>query len=132
MPGCTAPDGLHYLQGQWLNDSESLVHARVTQDYDDYLAIKYFATAANAVLRSASGQNHTVCITLDGKNMTEENRGANVTFDEEGRSVMIVDGPRMFRLVETGELATHKLRLSSNSDQFALFAYTFGFYTEGP
>ena len=86
----------------------------------------------NAVLRSAGGESYTVWVTLDGRNLTEENRGADVTFDEEGRSVVIVDGPRMFRLVETGELAPHELRLSSNSDQFALFAYTFGFYTEGP
>ena len=121
-----------YLQGHWLNDPESLVHARATQDYEDYLAIKYFATAVNAVLRSASGESYTVWVTLDGRNLTEENRGADVTFDEDGRSVVIVDEPRMFRLVETGELAPHELRLSSNSDQFSLFAYTFGLYTEGP
>ena len=121
-----------YLQGHWLNGPESLVHARATQDYDDYLAIKYFAAAVNAVLRSASGESYTVWVTLDGRTLTEENRGADVTFDEEGRSVVIVDEPRMFRLVETGELAPHELRLSSNSDQFSLFAYTFGFYTEGP
>jgi len=30
------------------------------------------------------------------------------------------------------EFGGHELKLSSNSDQFALFAFTFGAYDEGP
>ena len=121
-----------YLQGQWLNGPESLAHGRDTGGYEDYIAIKFFATSVNVVLRGDEGVSYKVWVTLDGENLNGSNKGADVTFDEEGRSVVIVDKPLMYQLVELEEIGSHELKLSSNSDQFSLFAYTFGAYSEGP
>ena len=52
-------------------------------------------------------------------------------YDDEGNSYVRVDEPRMYRLVSTPTYSGHDLKLSSNSDAFSVFAFTFGAYTDG-
>ena len=40
--------------------------------------------------------------------------------------------PRLYRLVHLDMLGSHELTLSSNSEQFEVFAFTFGAYVEHP
>ena len=42
-----------YLQGPWFNGLEELRHGRETQNYEDYLALKFSATSVNAVINAA-------------------------------------------------------------------------------
>ena len=41
-------------------------------------------------------------------------------------------GMPLYEVVALPEYSSHELRLSSNSEDFALFAFTFGAYEEGP
>ena len=41
-----------YLQGPWFNGLEELRHGRETQNYEDYLALKFSATSVNAVINA--------------------------------------------------------------------------------
>ena len=41
---------------------------------------------------------------------------------------LMVDEARMYRLIRTAEYEQHELRISSNSDRFELFTFTFGAY----
>ena len=117
-----------YLQGLWRNTEESLVHARQTEDYDDYIAIKFYATSVNAVLAPANSGSFRVRLTLDGSPLESDRSGADVTFDDEGNSYLLVDRARMYRIVDQPVFEGHELAMSSNSPEFALFAFTFGDY----
>ena len=44
----------------------------------------------------------------------------------------MVDEPRLYRVVELPSYGGTELQLSSNSDRFSLFTFTFGSYVEGP
>ena len=121
-----------YLQGLWLNGPESLIHAREAMDYEDYLAVRFFATSVNVVLASADATPLDVRLTIDGETLKRDQAGADVMFDGDDNSYVRVDEARMYRLVETPEFGGHELRLSSNSPNFEVFAFTFGAYTEGP
>ena len=121
-----------YLQGVWVNGLESLIHGRETENYEDYIALKFFATSVNVVLNPEESEPFNVLITMDGKPLDEESKGADVVFDEDGNSFILVDVPRLYRLVEVPEYGGHELKLSSNSSAFSLFAFTFGAYDEGP
>ena len=70
-------------------------------------------------------------MTLDGRALLQEEAGADVTI-EDGRSFFTVDGGRLYEVIALPEFATRELRLSSNSEAFALFAFTFGSYVTGP
>ena len=121
-----------FLEGVWRNGSESLTHARETQDYEDYIGIEFFANSVNVVMKPDREPSVTVKVTLDGRPLTQDNRGADIFFDHMGDSFVSVDESRMYRLVELPEFGGHELLLSSNSAAFGIYAYTFGAYTEGP
>ena len=120
-----------YLQGPWLSGPESLVHARDTSDFEDYIALKFSAVSVNAVIEPLGEGSFEVQVTMDGRPLTPEEAGADVVI-KDGRSVFTVDGGRMYMVVELPDYGIHELKLSSNSSEFALFAFTFGAYAEGP
>ena len=65
--------------------------------------------------------------------MTEENKGEDVTIAPNGESFLYVDAPRMYNVIEApGFAKDNRLTMSSNSDDFSIFAFTFGVYETGP
>ena len=120
-----------YLSGLWLNQEESLVHARETEDYEDYVIIKFFGTSVNVVLAGEESSSYHVRLTFDGMPLEPDQAGADVMFDDEGNSFVLVDGDQMYNLVNLESFSGHLLQLSSNSPNFELFAFTFGDYVGG-
>ncbi len=120
-----------YLNGLWLNTEESLVHARETNDYEDHIALKFFATSVNAVMAPAGTDSFRLRVELDGQPLMPDQAGPDVMFAEDSESYIIVDEARMYRIVNTTTFQEHELTLSSNSPAFSLFAFTFGSYEGG-
>lgn len=122
-----------YFHGPWAVGQEQATHARATADYPDYIALAYSAKSVNAVLTSPSGADYRVRVTLDGDYLTAENRGADIQIGPDGESYLLVDEPRLYEIVNSPAYTTEReLRLSSNSADFSLFAFTFGVYQDGP
>ena len=123
---------LLYLEGLWTKDSESLTHARTTQDLEDYIALQFYGTTVNVVVYHDGNDPVKVVATLNGDNVPEEFSGDDIQRDEDGTSFFLIDEPRMYRVVELPEYNGLELKLHSNSDRFSVFAFTFGSYLEGP
>ena len=131
------PQDLHphllYFQGIWSVEPERIRHGRETEELEDYLALNYAGKSVNAVLTSDSGEPYEVVVTVDGAMLTEDNAGADIQWDENGYSYILVDEPRMYGVVDNPQyLPQSILTMRSNSDDFGLFAFTFGVYAEGP
>ena len=120
-----------YLHGAWVNGVESLRHARETAGYDDYIALKFFATSVNAVIEPHGVGPFEVRVTLDGRPLRTEEAGADLVVTHD-RSFFRVEEARMYEVVALPEFGGHELKLSSKSDRFGLFALTFGAYDQGP
>ncbi len=120
-----------YLHGAWTNDIESLRHARQTSGYEDYIALKFFATSVNAVIEPQGVGPFEVQVSLDGRPLLPEEAGADIMFAD-NRSFFRVEEGRMYEVVALPEFGGHELQLSSKSDRFGLFALTFGAYDQGP
>ena len=120
-----------YLQGLWRNEAERLVHARETENYEDYLALKFNATSVNAVMSPVNGSEYRVRVTLDDMPISPDAAGTDVMYDADGNAYITVDSARMYHIVNLPTYASHELKLSSNSPEFSLFAYTFGAYDGG-
>ena len=118
-----------YLHGLWHNGIESLLHARQTEAFEDYILVKYYAREVNVVMSAEElAESYNVRLTLDGGPVGPDTAGADVMYDDEGNSYVRVDSSRMYNLVDSDLFAGHELQLSSNSDDFALYAFTFGAY----
>ena len=120
-----------YLQGLWRNEAERLVHARETESYEDYLALKFNATSVNAVMSPVNGGEYQVRVILNDEPISPEAAGTDVMFDPDGNAYIVVDSARMYHIVNLPKYESHELKLSSNSPEFSLFAYTFGAYDGG-
>ena len=120
-----------YLQGLWRNEREAVVHARATGALEDYFAFLFRARSVNVVLNPPRDEPFEVVIEIDGRPLRPGEAGADVVFDADGRSLIRVDEPRHYAIVELPEWGEHDLKLASNSDNFAIFALTFGNYLEG-
>ena len=124
--------GYLYLEGLWRNQPESLVHARETDTYTDYLAMRFYGTSANSVMAPGPTGPSTVWLTIDGGPVPEEWAGADVLFDTSGNSYLLVNESRMYRLIELPRYGGHELRLATDAPGLELFAFTFGSYESGP
>lgn len=121
-----------YLQGDWLAEKENLRHGRDTFNYEDYMLLKFAAKSVNLVLKPEKDEPFKVLVTMDGKYLNEFNKGQDVVIEEDGRSFLYVDNPRMYRVIEAPSYGTYEVKLSSNSSNFAIYAFTFGVYSTGP
>ena len=54
-----------YLEGLWRSTDESIVHARDTEDFTDYVAILFYATQVNAVMAPNGTEPFTVRLVMD-------------------------------------------------------------------
>ena len=120
-----------YLHGLWRNEAERLVHARKTEGYEDYVALKFYGTSVNVVLGLESDEPYTVRVTLDDQPLTAAQAGVDVMFGAEGDTYVLVEESRMYNLINLPEYGGSELKLSSESDEFSVFAFTFGAYEGG-
>jgi len=120
-----------YLQGSWLAEEESLRHGAETTNFEDYMLLRFAAKSVNVVLTPEEAEPFKVLVTLDGEYLNEFNKGEDVVIEEDGRSFVVVDKARLYAVVEAPVYGTYDLKLSSNSTDFALFAFTFGVYEKG-
>ena len=140
-------NGAIYIQGLWLTGLEKLVHARQTENYEDYLATVFYARSVNVVMGSESGVPYEVRVTIVDSTSIDlvdekpvrtwilrplkpSEAGADVRRDDEGNSYVLVDEPRLYSLVQLPEFGSNReLRISSNSADFSVFSYTFGAFS---
>jgi len=121
-----------YLHGPWRNGRESLTHARMTKDFEDYLIVNFYARSVNVVLGPEGTDAYNVRVTLDGRPLNPKQAGVDIKFDQDGHSYVHVDEPRMYRVVKLPKFGGYEIKLSSNSEHFTVFAFTFGSYMEKP
>ena len=121
-----------YFHGPWSIGPESAVHARETDEYTDAIILLYSARSVNAVLTSESGEPYKVLVTVNNEYLTEENKGEDVVIGEDGESYITVASPKAYRIVEHADFEERQvLAMSSLSDDFGLFSFTFGAYEDG-
>ena len=132
IPTAQREHNLWYLQGLWRTESEAVVHARTTEGLEDYFAFIFRGRTANVVLTvAANGDPFNVYVQLDGRWLFPNEAGAHIRWDDRDRSYIRVTENDLYRLVYLPEWSEHEIRLSSNSDQFRIFALTFGSYVGG-
>jgi thiol-disulfide isomerase/thioredoxin len=119
-------NGRFYAKGMWKSQRESMLHARETKDaFEDYIALRYKALQANAVIRPENGKAFDLYLEQDGAPIPAADKGDDVKYAADGRSYVHVDAPRMYQLVSNRKWGEHELKMGSSSPDFALYSFTF-------
>jgi thiol-disulfide isomerase/thioredoxin len=120
-----------YLQGLWTNGVESINHARSTSNLEDHIAFQFVGRSANVVVNPMESEPFDVYVEIDGRPLKSNEAGMDVLFGEDGRSYFTVTEPRLYAFLETPEFGQYIVKLASDSDDFTIFAFTFGANEDG-
>ena len=122
-------DGYFYAAGAWQAGRESLALAGER----GALVLPYHAARANAVLSVSADPVDLMLglkpparleLTQDGGPLDPASAGADVRL-EGGRSIVVIDAPRMYELARNPDGRAHELRLDVSARGTAVYAFTF-------
>jgi hypothetical protein len=117
-------DGKFYAVGRWRSERNSL-RLFNTDPESGQVVLPYQAVEVGAILVPETERGFAVRVTQDGDVIPEDQRGEDVIADEEERSVVIVDEPRLYQLVRNKEFGAHTLRLEAKNASFAFYGFSF-------
>jgi len=126
-PGDTI-DGKYFLMGPWENRSQSIVHGREDPSLEDYLRVPFKASSVNIVVEPAGPEPFDVVVDLEGTPLTVQQAGKDIVFKDDGTTILEVSEPRMYAVLDSPKFLESNLFFRSTSDNFAVFAFTFGKY----
>lgn len=122
-PGMHA-EGFFYLSGEWKCEEEYAMKPW-GGDAESAVSIRYMATEVNLVMNPLLGHTCRAFLTQDGAPIAKDDAGDDVLFDQNDKSFVDIDSPRMYRLVNNSEIGNHEITLSTKDAGLALYAYTF-------
>jgi len=120
--------GLHlperfYANGKWMSERDFLCF-NGSPGEKGMITFQYDAREVNAVMNSKKGSRFEVVVEQDDKALTERTAGLDVVFLQ-GRSVVYVDTPKMYRLVKNPEFQSHSLKLIVSNQDVEIYAFSF-------
>ncbi len=120
-----------YLSGRWKSLPESV---RLDSKPGEVGSIiySYSALDANLVIHPEGKLGFDVVVEQDGKPVPADHRGEDLIVDGDGRTVLHVDVGRMYRVIHNPKFEHHLLKLTSASDSFGAYAFTFTTACEEP
>jgi hypothetical protein len=125
LPGELEMDRV-YAAGAWENQSEYLRHLEDTGEIQNFLALQYRAVEVNVVMKPEDVYWLQVFVKQDGEWLRKEIAGADVLFDDAGRSYVKVDAARMYNLIANQPYGAHDLRLYPLSRGLSVYSFSFG------
>jgi hypothetical protein len=110
------------LEGTWNGFREQVTAVKA----GSAIALGMHAQSVNLVLASATGKPVDAIVTLDGRPIPANERGASVHLDATARTVVTVDAPDMYRLVLAPGVETHQLQVVATEPGLEAYSFTFG------
>lgn len=119
-------DGRVYAAGSWMNERHCLrLVAGPGGEADGHLVVSYQGVEATAVIGVEARRRAVVEVRQDGRYLTPADAGEDVRVGEDRRSLLTVEGPRLYQLVRNREFGEHVLRLTARDPGCAVYSFAF-------
>ena len=118
-----------YLSGDWDNDFERVISNNDSFNSSNYLSFKFRSKSVNGVFSSENDAK--VFVKLDGKYLKENEAGIDIQFDDQNRSFILVNQPKMYSLLILPIYDEKVITMLPEEKGISVFAFTFGSYEEG-
>lgn len=97
--------------GRWDTESDGLRLAQANKTQSAFLRIVYHAAQSLAVMSPAETGRTRVFVKQDDLWLHEGNKGRDIQFDDDGRSFVVLDSPRLYDLTRESIHTPHELFL---------------------
>ena len=123
-PEITEEDTI-YVEGKWISAAEYMAPALDEPSEASHVYLKYTSSEVNLVINPEKEKSFEVVIMQDNNYLDREDAGDDVEFNSNGESYIVVRAPRMYNLIKNKDIGSHLLKLSTNSNGFSAYAFTF-------
>lgn len=106
-----ARDGETAHHGRWDVEPDGLRLAQANKTQSAFVRVVYHAAQALAVLSPAETGRTRVFVKQDDLWLHEGNKGRDIQFDDDGRSFVVLDSPRLYDLTRDSVFTPHELFL---------------------
>lgn len=118
----------YFVHGLWTNRQDDLMHARETNEAEDYLGLIYVASevylVASQAVHSKAGPD-MVYVTRDDEPIPPTQQGWDIRVDPEGNTFFVLEDARLYYLIANDNQEPHEIKLYSNSYGVAFHAFSF-------
>lgn len=104
-------DGEAALHGRWETEPDGLRLAQGNRNQASFLRFVYRGAQALAVMSPAESGPTRVFVKQDDLWLHEGNKGRDIQFDDDGRSFVVLDSPRLYDLTRDSVFTPHELFL---------------------
>ncbi len=118
-------DGKLYAEGIWMNGRDSLQLAMPVKQ-EGQIIVSYQGTDVSGVFGSEGGSRVRLSVLQDNEPLTRMNRGSDIRIGKDGSSVLVIEEPRLYNILQNKEFGEHVLRLSASGEDLAVYALSFG------
>jgi thiol-disulfide isomerase/thioredoxin len=117
-------DGRVYLDGAWLSRRDSLLFDAEAQAQGQ-LIVPYVGLEVVGVFGREGDRALEVTVEQDDRSLSRRNKGDDVRVGADGKSVLMVDEPRLYSVVKNTEHGSHVLRLRTTEGKLAAYSFKF-------
>ncbi len=110
------------LAGKWTADNEAVTSAAPAAT----ILLGVHAKEVNLVMSTATGRPIDAIVLLDGQPVPAADRGSSLHVDGNGRTVVTVQAPDMYRLLLNTTVADHVISITASAPGLAAYDFTFG------
>lgn len=117
-------DGRFYAEGEWMNGRDAFTLLSEPKNAG-HLRIGYQGVEAEGVLGPEGEERVEITVRQDNGFLGADIRGEDIKMDGTGRSFVLLDRPRVYRLVRNREFGEHLLWLSGDTGSFSAYGFSF-------
>jgi hypothetical protein len=115
-------EGKFYAQGNWFAKSEAIEFDG--SDKEGYIALRYSGNNVNVVM-SAKKSGAVVLVQQDDKALPAQQCGKDVTVDNNGNAVVIVNEPKLFHIIRNNEFGERTIKLIPKDEGTTFYSFSF-------
>lgn len=104
-------DGEAAVHGRWETEPDGLRLAQANQTQSAFVRIVYRAAQALVVMSPPETGSTRVFVKQDDLWLHEGNKGRDIQFDDDGRSFVVLDSPRLYDLTRDSIFTPHEIFL---------------------
>lgn len=114
-----------FLSGMWENREDDFKHSRQTKELTDYLGLIYLGNEVYSMLNSEQREGSKVYVTRDENPVPLEFRGQDMREDNEGRTYVLIDQPRLYYLISNEDTDPHEIKLLTQDKGVTIQSFSF-------
>ena len=119
-------EGVIYAKGDWTVHDDYMRHATDQEELVDCLTLAYRATEFNVVMKPEGIYWMQVFIKQDGRPIPKTAAGADILYDDGGRSYVKVDTARLYNLTVHQPYQRYQVELSARGKGLSVYGFSFG------